>query len=279
MRTLVLCYHSQRIAGNDYPLNDHVALASDLAAIGRRRIPLISFTTLLDYLEGRGGSYPHTAVVLTCDDGALLDWHDYEHPRFGFQPSFDRILLEHMQQTYAWQYTSGLISSFVIASPEARQLIDQACYEGARLTTEDWWQPAAESGRWLFGNHSWDHRHVALLATNRVDDDLGHFHGITSRERSDGQVLRASRYLAEKIKPEALLPVFAYPYGHSTAYLSKDYLPGMWHQHGIRAAVTTTPGVVVKSTDRYLIPRYTCGDHWRTPDEFEEILDLLEGCL
>lgn len=279
MRTLVLCYHSQRIVGNDYSLNDHVALASDLAAVARRRIPLISFTTLLDYLDGRQGPYPSVAVVLTCDDGALLDWYDYEHPEFGFQLSFDQILLAHLREARPHQSIKGLISSFIIASPEARQLIDQVCYAGIRLTTEDWWQPAAASGRWLFGNHSWDHRHLALSAAGFADGDLGHFHGIINRERSEEQVMQAEQYLTKKIKPHARLPVFAYPYGHSTAYLSEEYLPGLRHHHGIRAAVTTTPGLVVEDTDRYLIPRYTCGEHWHTADEFEQLLDLLESRL
>lgn len=274
MRTLVLCYHSQNILGNDYAQNDHVALASDLQAILRRKLPVISFNTLLDYLNGRWKIYPRKAVVLTCDDGTYLDWRDYEHPQFGHQLSFDNILQNFLKQSPLRQSRKEVMTSFVIASPKAREQIDQGCYGGARLSTEDWWRDAANSGRWLFGNHSWDHRHICL-SESVSDSELGQFYSVNNQTEADFQVLQASQYIAEKIPAKSISKVFAYPYGHSNDFLSRQYLPSLQPPHNIAAAVTTTAGITERNTNKFLIPRFTCGEHWQSPEQFESILDQL----
>lgn len=279
MRTLVLCYHSQNILGYSYGENDHVALASDLQAIARRRLPIISLNSLFSYLEGRAGFWPRRparAIVLTCDDGTLLDWRDYQHPAFGFQPSFDRILREFLAGLPYRQRHKHIMTSFVIASPEAREQIDQNCYDGARLSTEDWWLEAAHSGRWLVGNHSWDHRHAGLAEAASADEALGHFYAVNNRESAEQQISQASRYLDQRVPAKAQARVFAYPYGHSNDYLANEYLPGQQAQHRIRGAVTTSPALVDRNTNRFLVPRFTCGQDWKSAAQFEELLDLLE---
>lgn len=55
MQTLVLCYHSQNILGMGYGENDHVALASDLQAIARRRLPIISFVMVVLPCQPKAG--------------------------------------------------------------------------------------------------------------------------------------------------------------------------------------------------------------------------------
>lgn len=277
MQTLVLCYHSQNILGGDYSNNDHVALASDLQAIARRRLPVISLKRLVDFLQGRWGRYPKAAVVLTCDDGTLLDWHDYQHPEHGFQRSFDGIVQEFLAGLPYRQSAKGIMTSFVIADPVARNEIDQVCYGGAPLSGEDWWQQAAASKRWLFGNHSWNHMHVGLTCLADEDGEPGNFHGIRSSASARRQVVQADLYLRERLPGKALAGVFAYPYGHSNCFLAHEFLPDRQQGHDIRAAVTTTAGLVRRDTNRFLIPRFTCGEHWQTPEQFEEILDRLES--
>lgn len=276
MKTLVLCYHSQNILGSDYHLNDHVALASDLQAIARRGLPVISLRRLVDYLEGRWRMYPKQAVVLTCDDGTLLDWCDYQHPEHGFQRSFDGILREFIDQLPYRQSAREIMTSFVIASPEARRQIDQLCYGGTSLSTEDWWLEAAASKRWLIGNHSWDHMHAGLDCLEMQDGTPGEFYGVNTADGAHRQISRSSAYLQQRLPKSALANVFAYPYGHSNAFLAQKFLPDKTQKHGIRAAVTTEPGLTVRQTNRFLIPRYTCGLHWQSSQQFEAMLDLLD---
>lgn len=270
MQTLILCYHSQNVVGHAYHENDHLALASDLQAILERQLPVISFNRLLDYLDGRWRLYPRKAVVLTCDDGTLLDWHDYQHPEFGLQPSFDRILQDFLRQAPRRQSTRELMTSFLIASPQARQQIDLGCYGGAPLSNEDWWSEAAASGRWLFGNHSWDHRHICLTDSQ---GEVGQFYSVDNLGAAQEQIEQASQYLSSKLATKAISPVFAYPYGHSNSFLAEDYLPNEIAKHGIKAAVTTEAGFVTRASNRYLLPRYTCGQHWQSPQQFKQILD------
>lgn len=274
MRTLILCYHSQNILGNDYHTNDHLALASDLNAILRRGLPVISLQRLLDYLNGRWRLFPRKAVVLTCDDGTLLDWHDYQHPQFGLQLSFDHILQNFLAAAPKKQAKKGIMTSFVIASPQARSIIDQLCYAGAPLSNDDWWNEAANSGRWLFGNHSWDHRH-ACLADTKPNEALGQFYTVNHLTIAREQIAQASQYLESKLPHQARVNVFAYPYGHSNEFLAELYLPNYSAEHGLQAAVTTTPGIIARDTNRFLLPRYTCGEDWQSPEQFEHVLDQL----
>lgn len=271
MRAAVLTYHSQNITGNDYTSNDHVALASDLAQLRALGIQLIPLSTLVAALLGSAvNRFPAGCVALTCDDGTLLDWEDYEHPLHGHQASFDRLLREHLAQT--GESAHGQITSFLIASPDARKSIDAGCYGGIPLSDESWWLPAARSGRFAFGNHSWDHAHVCLRDDQISATSRGHFMDVIDDAEADRQIMQASQYLNRALAPaNHRVRWFAYPYGHCTDFLASHYLPSRPERHLMEAAFTTEAAFVTMDTPRYRIPRFVCGSAWRTPDDFNHL--------
>jgi hypothetical protein len=55
----------------------------------------------------------------------------------------------------------------------------------------------------------------------------------------------------------------------------REYLPGFAHEHGLRAAFTTEPAPIERTSNRWLLPRYVCGHHWRAPGELESLLEAL----
>ena len=66
-----------------------------------------------------------------------------------------------MRDQFSRHSVSGraLIASLVIARPEARNLIDEGCYKGLRLSKEKWWLEASLEGLMSIENYNWDHAH------------------------------------------------------------------------------------------------------------------------
>ena len=127
MRVAVLAYHSQNVNGSTYSTNDHVALAADLSLIRQRRIPVLRLRDLVDsWLEGNTHQLPEVAIALTCDDGTLLDFAPFDHPTEGMQIPFADIVAAYALEVGVSD--KGMLTSFVIASPEARREIDAGCY-------------------------------------------------------------------------------------------------------------------------------------------------------
>ena len=195
MRAAVLCYHSQNIQGNSYALNDHIAFEHDIARIVQRKIPIISVAQLVNHLKGICRLSIPAAIVLTCDDGTSLDWFDYQHPEFGLQKSFNRILREKLNSNLS----RSIMTSFVIACPVARQHIDNGCYAGAALSSDSWWIEAERSNYWSIENHSWDHWHVCLPFSTTADQPLGQFYTVNNYLRASKQVQQASRLINLKL--------------------------------------------------------------------------------
>lgn len=274
MRAAVLCYHSQNIEGNSYALNDHIALEQDIRRILEHKIPIISAEQLVNHIQGKHTLNIPAAVVLTCDDGTTLDWLDYEHPEFGSQKSFRNILLDELNG----QLPADVMTSFVIACPTARQHIDQGCYGGAALSCDSWWLEAANSGYWAIENHSWNHLHVCLPFQVTTEQPLGQFYTVNNYLRASKQIVHASRLINVKLAAaHKTVRYFAYPYGHAAAYLKDHYLPRYPARHGIQAAFTTTPGFVSKHSDIFALPRFVCGEAWKSPEQFGAILEGLRG--
>jgi len=170
MQLAVLTYHSTRIEGDDYARNDHVALASDLAFLRREGFVFPTARRLVTML--RTGHVPRRwrgrpAVVLTCDDGADYDFHALAHEARGPQPGFHGLL---RKATPAPQrllpalrgVRAPHMTAFVIASPQARTILDRTCLTGAGRWNQDWWSRAVTSGTMHIANHSWDHLHTSL---------------------------------------------------------------------------------------------------------------------
>ena len=132
MAIAVLAYHSQDIGGNDYHVNDHVALEEDVRRIAASGLPVVSAVSVASAIAARS-PLPERAVVLTCDDGAMLDFADCEVPGHGVQKGFYRIVRESGIAPRA-----GRMTSFVIADPQARATLERTCLDGAQWLGEDW---------------------------------------------------------------------------------------------------------------------------------------------
>lgn len=272
MRVAVLCYHSQNIQGNTYALNDHIAFEQDIKKITERKLPIISVEQLVEHLKGTSVLDISAAVVLTCDDGTSLDWLDYQHPEFGFQKSFNNIL----RQEIGSNLQKSVMTSFVIACPTARRHIDKGCYAGAALSHDNWWLDAEKSGYWSIENHSWDHWHFCLPFQTTSEQPLGQFYTVDNYLRASKQVAQASRFInAKLVSVEKAVKYFAYPYGHAASYLKDHYLPYYYAQHGIDAAFTTEADFVTEASSLFSLPRFVCGEAWKSLEQFDFILEKL----
>jgi peptidoglycan/xylan/chitin deacetylase (PgdA/CDA1 family) len=268
LRVAVLAYHSQDLQGNDYHDNDHVALAEDLRNIAGLGLPLVPAVAVAEALRGRG-VLPPRCVCLTCDDGALPDFADVVDPRHGAQKSFFRLLGE-----AAGAAGPAVMTSFVIADPEARATLERTCLDGRPWMGEAWWPQAVASGRWHLGCHSWDHQHPSLPAYAGLPAERTEFRGVDGEAEAEAQVGRAAVYLRRRAaNPGDRL--FAYPYGHWTDYLVRDYLPTRMARHGLIAAFTTRPEILHEASDPWRLPRFVCRADWKTPEDLLTILRQL----
>jgi hypothetical protein len=86
------------------------------------------------------------------------------------------------------------------------------------------------------------------------------------------QQVRYARSYIESIAPNPGSALLAFPYGDYSSYLIEKYLPEEQHSHGTIAAFTTEPGVITESSNRWTLPRYTCGHHWDSPATLSDLL-------
>jgi len=268
MKVPILTYHATNIFGRDYASNNHVALADDLRTIARLGLRIVSAAQVVDVLLGEAApSSVECAVALTCDDGSYFDWHDMEHPHFGPQRGFAGILRDFSGATGRCAH----MTSFVIVSPAARAVLDVTCMAGRGWWRDDWWREAAREGVIAIENHSWDHNHATLPHTVQHEQRKGTFSTIASHVDADAEIRAAADWLDAHLAP-CRSTLFAYPYGEWNDYLVREYFPHHGHEHRLRAAFTGEPHPVEANADRWLLPRYVCGHHWKTPAELERLL-------
>jgi len=265
----VLTYHGLHAPGWNYDENDHIALEHDLKMLESMAFKVIPLEVLVDHLT-RGG-LPHglqpRVVAITFDDGTDLDYEDFFHPEYGYLKSLRNIL----------KAFSGLgldggpprATSFVIASPAAREELDRTCIAGRGQWNDLWWRDAAQEGVMTIANHSWDHTHPSLKKLVINSAHKGRFDTITDFASADAEILTAAKYIRE-LTAGLSQPYFAYPYGHFNEFLVNEYLPA--RRDWIEAAFTTEGRPVNPSDSRWQIPRFVCGDHWKSPEGLEEIL-------
>ena len=272
MRIPVLLYHSMNISGNDYPSNDHVALHSDLryvTARGYRILPLHQIVAA--WLESPQRLEGERIVALTCDDGPDFDFRDLEHPTAGSQRSFLNILRDFRAEFPSAQ--PGLfMTSFVIAAPVARTILDRACMVGKGWMNDDWWTAAVDSGLMGIANHSWDHNHEALRDGKFPDLRRGTFASIDTRVLADHQIAKAGDLL-RRLAPNPDASLFAYPFGRANRFLRRTYFPAHAERLGIVAAFTDAAQPLTPRADRWAMPRFTCGRDWRSEEGLKVILD------
>ena len=270
MRVPILAYHANNIAGNGYTGNDHVAFAADLRLIDDLGLRIVPLRHVVDRLLGRVDDDLTGCVALTCDDGTDLDWRDVDWPGTGVQRSFANILRDFRDVRGSEAQPDLHLSSFLIADPDARARMDRECIFDRGWMGEDWWRPAEASGLMSFENHSWDHNHPCLPSPGPNGLTRGDFHAVANEAQAEFEIAQAQQYLSARLDRRPR--VFCYPFGHVSAFLHDDWLPRRGPQIGLDAAISDGAVPVTQASDRWNLPRYICGWHWKTPDQLHAIL-------
>ncbi len=267
-----MAYQSLRIHGNDYASNDLRAIAADLRLVTEAGFKVVPLRWVVDaWLENRGGELNGKFVAFTCDKGADFDALDLPHPTVGAQRSVLNILRDFASEFPGRQEALN-VTSFVVASPEARTTLDSACLIGRGWWTHSWWRDAISSGLMHIANHSWDHNHELLDGQPPPGVTRGTFSNIRTKELADEEIARAAHYLRDAA-PNPGLELFAYPYGESNEYLANEYFPCHGGPLGLRAAVTTRAGFLEPGCQKWEIPRFLFGRDWRSPSELRALLE------
>lgn len=268
----ILTWHAANVVSHEYAGNDLLAFEQDLASLHRRGWTIVSLDRALDQLAN-DQLEPRTAV-LTADDGSLLDWDDFDHPTLGKQGNMKRILSTFNRQLAQPSRHQVHLSAFVIASPSAREELDQTDYQGLGLWPDDWWADANRSGLISIESHSWDHNHGSLAKTVQKDNRRGDFRWIASAEECRAEIDQASDYIEQLSgrRPR----YFAYPFGQCSDYLRDEYLPRFGADIGLKAALACEPEPVTCASNPWHLPRYVCGRDWNSPESFGQLLAEFE---
>jgi peptidoglycan/xylan/chitin deacetylase (PgdA/CDA1 family) len=274
-KRLVLTYHSHNISGDKYHDNDHVALEADLATLSSSHARIVSLHSIARAHKAR--HWPNDdslQVAITFDDGPRFDFSDFMHRDFGSQKSFLRNLTESMA-AFGNHATDVCATSFVIASPEARAQMERSADCGFSDLTcwlgDDWWSDAAKSQLLSIGNHSWDHVHPAVRRIAQREHIRGDFSKIADYADADAQVRASSEYILSKLPNVSSLP-FAYPSGQVSKYLCDEYFPQYQAMHRCYAAFSTAGRRIDPDDTVWALPRFVCGWHWHSTEEFAALL-------
>ena len=265
---IILTWHSINVLGGRYHENDPMAFSQDLRMLDQEGWRIAPLGEALAELQD--GRLKHPTAVLTVDDGSILDFEDFDHPSFGMQTSLFHSLQAFCESQRGTNRHQPHLSAFVIASPEARQELDQRDYMSLNVWPDHWWHAANESGLISIESHSWDHNHASLEQTAQRDNQRGDFRLISTDAECRIEIDRASDYIETQAgrRPE----FFAYPYGQASDFLRETYFPEHAVRLGIRAALGCDPGPVTTRSDRWFLPRYMCGRDWEQPEGLLQIL-------
>ena len=276
MRVPVLTYHAVNISGNAYADNDHVAFAEDLGTIDRIGLRVVPLQWVVEQRLGLAQRDLDGCVALSCDDGSDFDFRDLEFKQHGLQRSFFNILRDFIAEHGATAQPDLHLTSFVIASPEARAHIDRGALVGRGWMSEDWWREAEASGLMAIENHSWDHNHPSIPSPGAAGMPRGSFLDVDNAVRAEAELAAAARYLGERLAPRRP-GLFCYPFSQVPAYLHDDYLPRRGGDLGLLAAFGDGAEPVTMTSDVWNLPRYICGWHWREPDRLRDLLESAVG--
>lgn len=266
----ILTYHASDIRGNAYGESDLAALAQDLEHVSREGFRVLALSAIAHLrLASPHELDSQPTVGFSCDDGTDFDFHDLPHPVAGPQ----RSVLNTLRSFHASHpgEPQARITSFVIASPAAREALDRACLVGKGWWNDAWWPQAVASGLMEIASHSWDHNHDALEPGPGAGVRRGTFRSIDSEDLADYQIAQSVRHVREKA-PNAGASLFAYPYGETNGFLVGDYLPRRAASIGLEAAFTTEPEFVHPGSQRWALPRFVFRRDWSSPAELARIL-------
>ena len=271
MRVPILTYHGVNIAGNDYLGNDHVAFASDLALIQRLGLRIVPLWQVVENLLGLADHEMTNAVALTCDDGSAFDYFDLDYLDHGRQRSFFHALMDFRRENGRAAQPGLHLTSFVIADAFAREEMDKKCLSGLGWMKDTWWRSAQASGLMAIENHGWDHNHPCLPSPGPHGLVRGDFHAVVTEDQAEFEITQAQQWLGEFMAPHKP-SLFCYPFGHVNDFLRTDWLPRRGPEIGVTSAFGDGAQPVTRETDRWNVPRYVCGWHWKSPGELESIL-------
>lgn len=270
-RVPILTWHPQRVDGNDYPSNDHVAFARDLETIHRLGLRVVSLHTIAQALV-RGELHRLDGCVgLSVDDGTDFDFHDLPHPSWGPQRSFANILGD-FRAAHGFEVQPTLhLTAFTIVSPEARAQLDRTCMIGCGWWNDDWWREAEASGLIGIESHGWDHNHASLDST-ATTAARGTF-DVQDAQEAENEIAQAATYLRTRRGRDGDV-LFAYPFGPANAFLADEWLPRNGERHGVFAAFCAHEGTgpVTQASSRWRLPRYVFGEDWRSEQELVALL-------
>ena len=280
----VLLYHSWTGAAPcNYGSSDLVALEQDIQTLQQNGWAVMPLKEVVRWQLGwcTSSSMPDKVVALTFDDGHAADV-DYNYDPCGQQRSVRSILIN-----------AGVHgSTFVIASPAARSLIDTSGH-----MSHLWWDTVNNESLMTVYNHSLDHDHNSITYPPPYDPAVGNIRlpaggaadsvwkglndplRFTNWASSNRYVRIAGEFIESKIGeyPE----IFAHPFGYASTYMKSTYFPSYPGQHRTIAAFCTEvagngpapDNYVTRDSDRYCLPRFTKGASWNTPQELMDILD------
>jgi len=267
-RLIILTWHSINVLDNTHAGNDLIAFSEDLALLDRFGWTVLPLGDAL--ARQHAGTLPERAAVLTMDDGSIMDFHDFEHPTCGRQTSVLNRIAQFAGALAPGSPHSPHVTSFVIASPQARDELDRVDYMSLGVWPDDWWAPANASGLMNVESHSWDHNHGSLSRTVQRDNRRGDFRLVETEAECRAEVDRASDYIARRSGRRPRF--FAYPYGQASDYLRREYLPRQGAAAGLEAALGCTPEPVDPTCDRWYLPRYVSGRDWKSVTDLELLL-------
>lgn len=265
----VLTYHSQNVTGSRYEQSDRIAFGIDLDLFKELGFEVVSALRLARALRHRAfATLPQRCVVLTMDDGPLVDFAESDIPPHVGQESMLSALRRQHKTILGFPIGKppAVATSFVIASPSAREQLSAPVK--MPWFNDTWWLAAQQSGYLDVGTHSWNHVHPDVDELAGTPHLKAAFHKLDTVEEADRQILQASRSVRAITKHPAA-GLFAYPYGQTNEFLVREYLP---RQDAVIAAFTTEPEPVHEGTGIWEIPRYICGDHWKSRDQLTALL-------
>ena len=269
MKIPVLCYHASFVNGDAYQDNNLVAFSEDLKLIdqlGFKVIPLL----LAVLAFKRKSPIPEKAVAITLDDGTDFDYFDIRHPVHGQQRSMLNRMMDFVAEFGCERQPLLHATSFVVASPAARDELDARCLFGKRWYNDNWWAAAVATNLIGVANHSWDHNHPETTSSH-ADSKRGTFRSIVSIELANYQIRRAQEYIVA-LAPNPATTLFAYPYGESNDYLINEYFPRFAADLGITAAFSTEPAPITDACLQWNLPRFACATHWKSQEDLALIL-------
>jgi hypothetical protein len=260
------------IHGNDYGTNHLVALREDLRLLTERGFRIRPLASLVEaWRTGRDSALAGPVAAITCDDSGDFASRQLHHPVAGAQRSVLQILREFAHERPGAQPELN-VTTFEIASPEARAVLDRTCLAGRNWYGERAWTESVESGFMHVGNHSWDHNHDSLPDSIALTPARGSFDAIANERLADLEVKQAAEYFRARV-PNPGCALFAYPYGAAHDYVVREYLPRHADRLGLRAAFSGRPGFWQQSSSPWNVPRFVCTRDWSTPEGLDGILE------